>query len=758
MSVQDLARSLAAVGSVKLPGDESEGIYVLSVRDGDLVEKYWVGDLVENENIIASGVRNDTSASYLLGSEEKPRLVIFIDQYNSLRCYAYDEAIEDWEETPLGDKWNITTSPTSKISAINQGEEMVVSYQDNTGCLAVLRSVGDTEWTSSGPLGGNPIPGTPQCLEVIGDKLHLFYIEKDLGIGYLVFDPRTGSWKADILDNTKFGTTIDNFSVAEDPETNSLQSYFLTDGSLWSVNGEKEKTLLGRVEEDGNLIPSVKAQAGWRVSWKGARKTILAERRQILYYPAMGNDMQQEFGNLNLNNFKLPTRYFHSARRNNSRYEPERFGIGLSTPARRWEDWVVKLSFEKLGSEKHGNGFYVNVPNATYDVILTAGHNLVDGPQHYCSNIKIVNDPLEEIVKDPLDEKDILVNPDMIRVSSKYFEDPGELNAAFDYGVILIERQTLKRHRGFGFHIMLGPASQLSTECENKDVLQDRMVYVCGYTPKDSPLENQPRRSEGKCVAANKFQLRYDADTEQGMSGGPVWIGFRGVETVVAIHTYGEEDDGSGNKGTRLNLDVWRDIFSWCRVGWFGKSLYCCKPSEFTMHLHLPDDEFSEGRVRVGKPGRAKTLFDVIPVAAKPGGRESDASYAFISRAPGINVKDVWPKGVPHRWVRWDSRRNQVSGSKVLDARCEVKIPRLAHLPNKPFEVQIPEGNDWKHLRMGMEYLDEGDLELLREDPQISEDTSEVSYGPITRTKGEFGFNRMLRITKVSVHPYFPTS
>ncbi|KAG4221756.1 hypothetical protein PC116_g29768 [Phytophthora cactorum] len=273
MSVQHLARSLVSAGSLKLPSDEGEGIYVLGVRDGDLIERYWVGDMVESENIIASGVRNDTSASYLLGSEETPRFVIFIDEDNVVRSYAYNEDVEEWEETPLAEKWNITTSPKSKLSAIiGPGEEIVVSYQDEAGCLAVIMNTGKDEWASFGPLKAAPVLGTPQCLEVINDKLHLFYVEKDSGISYLVFDPFTGNWKANVLQNTKFSTNIDNFSVAEDPETGLIQSYVLTDGSLWNVNGEKENNCLGKVEEDGKLIPSSKAQAGWRVSWKGARK------------------------------------------------------------------------------------------------------------------------------------------------------------------------------------------------------------------------------------------------------------------------------------------------------------------------------------------------------------------------------------------------------------------------------------------------------------------------------------------------------
>lgn len=106
--------------------------------------------------------------------------------------------MEEWEETPLGDKWNITTSPKSKLSAIIGPEgEMVVSYQDETDRLAVVMSAGENEWASFGPLEGDPIVGTPQCLEIINDKLHLFYVEKGSGIGYLVFNSSTGSWQGE---------------------------------------------------------------------------------------------------------------------------------------------------------------------------------------------------------------------------------------------------------------------------------------------------------------------------------------------------------------------------------------------------------------------------------------------------------------------------------------------------------------------------------------------------------------------------------
>lgn len=451
----------------------------------------------------------------------------------------------------------------------------------------------------------------------------------------------------------------------------------------------------------------------------------------------MGNEKLRDFMDFDLENYQVPVPYWHSTQRRDETCVTESFGIDLSTPARRWETWVVKLTFEKLGSEKHGNGFYVNVPNASYDIILTAGHNLVDKPQHYCSNIKIVQDPFEK--------RDIDVKPEMIRVCRKYFDDPDELNEIYDYGAILLKRPPSKRHRGFGFHLMLGLPPQLGkgaayTEDEDKDILQDHMVYVCGYTPEDSPPDKSPRRSEGRCIGTNLHQLRYDAGTKPGMSGGPVWVGFRGVEMIVAIHTYGEAKETAGNRGTRVNLNIWRDIFKWLNVGWHGKSLHCCNPSTYSMHLHLPQENTTapnEGRVRVGKPGRVETLFDVVPVAARPTAKDSNAGYGFLLRPVGLDVKDTWPTSVTSPWVRWDPKKNKVSRSNRFNSQCEVKLPGLIIKPEKPFEIQTQEGNGWKQVQMEMEFLDEGDLELLEEDPQSFEDTSEISFGPITKNKNK---------------------
>lgn len=428
-------------------------------------------------------------------------------------------------------------------------------------------------------------------------------------------------------------------------------------------------------------------------------------------------------------NGELPPEVWHRSHRGDERPKFDRFGISLSTRPHRWEEWIVKLSFEKLGAVKYGSGFYVNIPNNRFDVIFTAGHNLVEKPQQYCSNIRIISGTLKQ--------GEVPVTPDMIRVRQEYFRKPDESSAVHDYGVIVLDRKQKIGRRGFGFHLMLGLPSKYvaGLEDDRKDVLQDRWVYVSGYRPIDTDL---PRRSEGKCDRPNSNQLTYKADTEPGMSGGPVWIGFRGVETVVGIHNYGPAKRGQGNRGTCLSLEAWRTIFGWLGVGSYGKSLHYCGSQDYSMHLHLSnpsgssDAISSEGQVRVGKPGRVDTLFDILPIAMQPDLKESNALFSFLLKS---TIADAGSLSTEPAWVKWDPKKNMVSYVRRFDERCEVKLPQLILQPGKPFAIQALDGHEWKQVRMAMEYLDEADLEMLEGDPELFEDTPEISFTPVTKHK-----------------------
>ena len=126
------------------------------------------------------------------------RLVVFIDQANNVQCYAYNEEIEEWEQTGLGKKWNISTSPDSKLTAsFDSNGGVVVAYQDPAGRLAGVMSLAEEEWEPFSLAEADPVAGTPLCLENIDGKMHLFYVGKDISICYLVHDPETGEWQGE---------------------------------------------------------------------------------------------------------------------------------------------------------------------------------------------------------------------------------------------------------------------------------------------------------------------------------------------------------------------------------------------------------------------------------------------------------------------------------------------------------------------------------------------------------------------------------
>jgi hypothetical protein len=77
---------------------------------------------------------------------------------------------------------------------------------------------------------------------------------------------------------------------------------------------------------------------------------------------------------------------------------------------------------------------------------------------------------------------------------------------------------------------------------------------------------------------------------------------------------YGKGDGGRGNKGCRLNLDVWCTVFVWMGgLGWTRACLACRVSPGCVMDLHMyrpaalsgkPSSEVGEfACVRVGKPG-----------------------------------------------------------------------------------------------------------------------------------------------------------
>ncbi|KZT11210.1 uncharacterized protein LAESUDRAFT_710795 [Laetiporus sulphureus 93-53] len=263
---------------------------------------------------------------------------------------------------------------------------------------------------------------------------------------------------------------------------------------------------------------------------------------------------------------------------------------------------VIKLVFYSGPGRNltYGSGFILRPPDVTGVVILTAAHNLLP-----------ILDTADEPTGQPSNSTQPSVNilgvehpitKDNCRVSDTY--RTGDKSPEADYGAIILSSLPVGDLEGFGFSICLGYEQSLPGE-----------LCVTGYRATD--VAGQPKTSTGHCMGCYTRRLEYDAQTEQGISGSPVWMYHRGCPTIVAIHNNGPARPGAGSRGARITLDLLMEVFSWLGIGKFGKRIRACASKKHAALGTLPprglylnfSKYFSFARVRMG----SGTKFNALP-------------------------------------------------------------------------------------------------------------------------------------------------
>jgi hypothetical protein len=193
--------------------------------------------------------------------------------------------------------------------------------------------------------------------------------------------------------------------------------------------------------------------------------------------------------------------------------------------------------------ESHGTGFFLNLPGASKDVVLTAGHNLIGirklevhiavplpKPGRGC-DVTTVNVDLQ--AEDPA----IWICPEFER-NPNVPESPSQM--IHDWGMILLPKTN---RPGFGFNLRLafqelGKGVRAFEKAMDKvfDNSQQPSMHITTFRDSDEPGKPLERSGLLKVLGRlQKDQLEYGIDTEEGLSGSPIWMVSRGFECVVAI-------------------------------------------------------------------------------------------------------------------------------------------------------------------------------------------------------------------------------
>ncbi|KAM3546819.1 hypothetical protein ARSEF1564_000395 [Beauveria bassiana] len=356
--------------------------------------------------------------------------------------------------------------------------------------------------------------------------------------------------------------------------------------------------------------------------------------------------------------------------------EPEEIdGQGASRP-RDLLKWVVRLRFERNDESNVGTGFFLNVPASEWYVILTAAHNLIDEKGKKSKNL------LVETWERTYAAQDI----DRIEICPQYLESLDKditegHNANVDYGAILILKAS-GPNAGFGFALEISQRN-----------LFDTTLKLIGYKPQDEnpshetqqPTKNlEPDARSGPCLADKDGYLTYKMATTPGLSGSPIYIPFKGYDTVVAIHNNGETSDKKEATGARLSCEALEQIFDWVKLYSRRRALRAERnltaeahgsKDKDPLYLHFVPQAVLEPE-RMGEPENAwacihrtkdgmSTYLDVLPGYSSPSTINNEMLWAFCLHHAGR---------VKRYWVLWNVVKKEVTLTDTLQEHCFVRL------------------------------------------------------------------------------------
>lgn len=191
--------------------------------------------------------------------------------------------------------------------------------------------------------------------------------------------------------------------------------------------------------------------------------------------------------------------------------------------------------FDNVEGPTYGTGFFVNFPCSTYDVILTAAHNLINNQKVTVQDLKVFCAKSEKNTKNtgqgaekeeiqPEEVAGFKICPQYIEILETKPNAPDK--GSYDYGIILLAKDKSKESNRQGLGLNLGLSSSFNLQ-------GSKVANVSGYggNVSGSPLQH----SSGSIKSSGKQCVEYKAPTEQGMSGAPVWIPYGGHPMVVGI-------------------------------------------------------------------------------------------------------------------------------------------------------------------------------------------------------------------------------
>ncbi|EGU74740.1 hypothetical protein FOXB_14756 [Fusarium oxysporum f. sp. conglutinans Fo5176] len=256
--IRTIARALRSASHNTLPNGD---LAFLELQGRRLVEKIYDGEELKDQRMVATGLREGSTAAYAVAKDRV--FAVYISDGGLIRVSEFDEDSEEWDDAEVEGLGDISVHDQSHITVAGLPSMNLVLYQAPDGTIKTIMHDKDSDrWTEEFNIPGSAATGTPIAGFSTDEALIVSFFGQDNEIHAHTRDFESGDWTDKTIPDSSFDDTVDSLIVAQDKDSGNFEAYVLSNNTVYNITKTGSRETVGAFSRDGDFVPSTKAESG----------------------------------------------------------------------------------------------------------------------------------------------------------------------------------------------------------------------------------------------------------------------------------------------------------------------------------------------------------------------------------------------------------------------------------------------------------------------------------------------------------------
>ncbi|KAL7762544.1 hypothetical protein ACKLNR_009079 [Fusarium oxysporum f. sp. zingiberi] len=255
--IRTIARALRSASHNTLPNGD---LAFLELQGRRLVEKIYDGEELKDQRMVATGLREGSTAAYAVAKDRV--FAVYISDDGLIRVSEFDEDSEEWDDAEVEGLGDISVHDQSHITVAGLPSMNLVLYQAPDGTIKTIMHDKDSDrWTEEFNIPGSAATGTPIAGFSTDEALIVSFFGQDNEIHAHTRDFESGDWTDKTIPDSSFDDTVDSLIVAQDKDSGNFEAYVLSNNTVYNITKTGSRETVGSFSRDGDFVPSTKAES-----------------------------------------------------------------------------------------------------------------------------------------------------------------------------------------------------------------------------------------------------------------------------------------------------------------------------------------------------------------------------------------------------------------------------------------------------------------------------------------------------------------